>query len=110
MDVELLNYQFFFNRSFVALFANQLPVGVYMYGQLLASNHVDYIVSAYGPRPIFLDFTAPLAGLVYDGLLRKRQQNFTFLDRVVSANWADFQDPESGIRVYRKSNAYDIHK
>ena len=73
-----------------------------MYGQMQVTNYVDYTMSAYAPKPLFLDYTPPIAGTVFDGYGFGVETQYSNDNKVVSANWIGFTDPESGIMVYRK--------
>ena len=57
-------------------------------------------------EPLFLDFTPPIPGLVWDGLARRVQTKYTSSNLTLSANWADFKDPESGVLLYREQHPF----
>ena len=63
---------------------------------------VNLFTTVASDKPLFLDFTPPIAGTVWDGSTLKTQTNFTFADTSLAANWNGFYDPESGIDMYRK--------
>eukprot|EP01029_Cantina_marsupialis_P002792 TRINITY_DN1266_c0_g2_i3.p1 TRINITY_DN1266_c0_g2~~TRINITY_DN1266_c0_g2_i3.p1 ORF type:complete len:2346 (-),score=956.33 TRINITY_DN1266_c0_g2_i3:295-6780(-) len=61
-----------------------------------AGNFV--IVSSNG---IIVDSSPPIAGSVFDGPSFHNDIDFQQENDVVSASWTDFNDPHSGIRMYR---------
>ena len=52
---------------------------------------------------LFLDFTPPFPGMVWDGTKVGLETKFTYIDDMVSANWNGFHDPESGIQNFGKT-------
>ncbi len=54
-------------------------------------------------QPLFLDFSPPFAGNVYDGLQEGAQTYFTYIDTQLSSNWDGFYDPQSGVGSYSAS-------
>lgn len=57
----------------------------------------------YSDKPLYLDYSPPLAGTVRDGPNFGQQQYFTHVVDRVSANWQNFMDHQSGIDLYRES-------
>ncbi len=108
LDENVLPFAEYFNRSFCSIKAEGLQEGVFMYGRVRARNNVMLSAAQAGERPLFLDYSPPLAGDVYDGYGIGVDIDYTYVDNEISANWDNFVDPQSGIEVFQWAVAVGV--
>ena len=72
---------------------------------IILCSAVDLQTVVASDYPLFLDYSPPFAGEVFDGPNFRKQLKFTYLDSAYSSNWDGFYDPQSGIGEFSKYSA-----
>ena len=101
VDEALMPFEKYYNRSRLVLYNPNVPQGVFMFGRVRAINNVDLSRSGTGPKPLFLDYSSPYAGIVRDGFDPGVDLTYTYQNDRFASNWEGFRDPESGIDHYQ---------
>ncbi|KAI0241220.1 hypothetical protein LSAT2_032838 [Lamellibrachia satsuma] len=77
-----------------------IPDGVAVWVKIRVSNNVDLRAIGHADKPIIVDRSPPIPGLVYDGDKLKKDISFQSSSSQYCANWNGFGDPESGLTKY----------
>ncbi|KAI0233085.1 hypothetical protein LSAT2_016643 [Lamellibrachia satsuma] len=77
-----------------------IPDGVAVWMKTRVSNNVDLSAIGHTNKPIIVDRSPPIPGLVYDGDNLKKDISFKSSSSRYCANWNGFGDPESGLSIF----------
>ncbi|KAI8482777.1 hypothetical protein Bbelb_394390 [Branchiostoma belcheri] len=77
-----------------------IPDGIPAWVKVRAINNVDLRETGHADRPVLVDTSPPIAGVLYDGSVHGHDLNFTSDPNTICANWKDFHDEESGLSHY----------
>ncbi|KAI0239494.1 hypothetical protein LSAT2_009793 [Lamellibrachia satsuma] len=76
-----------------------IPDGMAVWVKTRVSNNVDLRAIGHTGKPIIVDRSPPIPGLVYDGDNLKKDISFQSSSSQYCANWNGFGDPESGLSI-----------
>ena len=77
--------------------------GFTFYAWAVCINNANKFVREALPRAFMVDSQPPGAGLVFDGLPQRLEEDFSASDELLAGNWRWWRDQESGIRFYEVS-------
>ncbi|KAI6660257.1 hypothetical protein LOD99_10427 [Oopsacas minuta] len=102
-DIAVLAWTpIFINRTATLTHKIDVPDGTRAFIRIRATNHVDLSSASYAPRPIIVDRTPPIPGVVLDGDgPGNTDWKYQASGSVLCAKWRNFVDPQSGISAYR---------
>ncbi|GFR58918.1 protein jagged-2 [Elysia marginata] len=82
---------------------HQIPDGQRAWVRLRVLNNVDMQTDGVADFALVVDNSGPEPGSVWDGSVAGVDLQYSAITDSFCANWADFQDPQSGIALYQAS-------